>query len=50
MSVSPESHTSFSISRSDNPNNPNSMLQSPNPHLNPQAADIFSLGCVLLEM
>ncbi|KAM0330529.1 hypothetical protein ACHAQA_003476 [Verticillium albo-atrum] len=50
MSGSPETHTSFSIPRSDNPNNPNSMLQTPNPHLNPQTADVFSLGCVLLEM
>lgn len=50
MSTSPETHTNFSIPRSDNPSSPNAMLNSPNPHLNPQAADIFSLGCVLLEM
>lgn len=29
---------------------PNAMMSTPNPHLNPQAADIFSLGCVILEL
>lgn len=51
MSTSPETHTNFSIPRSgENPSSPNAMLHSPNPQLNPQAADVFSLGCVLLEM
>ncbi|KAH6688630.1 kinase domain-containing protein [Plectosphaerella plurivora] len=50
MSTSPETHTNFAIPRSDNPSSPNAMLHSPNPQLNPQAADVFSLGCVLLEM
>lgn len=50
MSTSPETHTNFSIPRSDNPSSPNAMLNTPNPHLCPQAADVFSLGCVLLEM
>ncbi|KAI1344027.1 kinase-like domain-containing protein [Xylariaceae sp. FL0016] len=29
---------------------PASALHAPNPHLNPQAADIFSLGCIILEL
>jgi serine/threonine protein kinase len=45
------SPTNFSITRGDyNPSTPNAMLQTPNPMLNPQAADIFSLGCVILEL
>jgi serine/threonine protein kinase len=31
-------------------NTPSAMLNTPNPHLNPQAADIFSLGCIILEL
>ncbi|KXH64339.1 protein kinase [Colletotrichum salicis] len=50
VSTSPETHTNFSIPRSDNPGSPNAMLNMPNPHLNPQAADIFSLGCVMLDL
>ncbi|ROT43293.1 hypothetical protein SODALDRAFT_355501 [Sodiomyces alkalinus F11] len=50
MSTSPENRTSFSIPRNDNPSSPSAMLQSPNPQLDAQAADVFSLGCVLLEM
>ncbi|GKT47051.1 uncharacterized protein ColSpa_07232 [Colletotrichum spaethianum] len=50
VSTSPETHTNFSIPRSDNPSSPNAMLNMPNPHLNPQAADIFSLGCVILDL
>ncbi|CAI4217282.1 unnamed protein product [Parascedosporium putredinis] len=29
---------------------PNAMMSAPNPHLNPQAADIFSLGCIILDL
>ncbi|KAK1986259.1 LOW QUALITY PROTEIN: kinase domain-containing protein [Colletotrichum cereale] len=50
VSTSPETHTNFSIPRSDNPSSPNAMLNMPNPYLNPQAADIFSLGCVILDL
>ncbi|KAK2735317.1 protein kinase domain-containing protein [Colletotrichum kahawae] len=50
MSTSPETHTNFSIPRSDNPSSPNAMLSMPNPQLSPQAADIFSLGCVILDL
>ncbi|KAI8634453.1 protein kinase [Xylariaceae sp. FL1651] len=49
-STSSES-TTFSISRGGlDVSNPASVLHAPNPHLNPQAADIFSLGCVILEL
>ncbi|KFA78410.1 hypothetical protein S40288_06405 [Stachybotrys chartarum IBT 40288] len=41
----------FNISRSlDNQGSPNAMLHTPTPQLNPQHADIFSLGCVILEL
>ncbi|TKW56988.1 hypothetical protein CTA1_13035 [Colletotrichum tanaceti] len=50
ISTSPETHTNFSIPRNDNPSSPNAMLNTPNPYLNPQAADIFSLGCVILDL
>ncbi|KAL0941087.1 protein kinase domain-containing protein [Colletotrichum truncatum] len=50
MSTSPEAHTNFSIPRSDNLSSPNAMLNTPNPQLSPQAADIFSLGCVILDL
>ncbi|KAI1102328.1 kinase-like domain-containing protein [Jackrogersella minutella] len=44
-------NSSFSISRGGMENgNPASMLHSPTPALNPQAVDIFSLGCVILEL
>ena len=52
MSTSPDSHN-FTISRSlteHGPNSPVTMMHAPTPHLNPQAADIFSLGCVILEL
>ncbi|KAI0013197.1 kinase-like domain-containing protein [Xylariaceae sp. FL0662B] len=43
--------TSFSISRGNSESSgPTSALHAPNPHLDPQAADIFSLGCVILEL
>ncbi|KAI0097693.1 protein kinase [Nemania sp. FL0031] len=44
--------TTFSISRggSDTTSNPSSALHTPNPLLDPQAADVFSLGCVILEL
>ncbi|OTB03420.1 hypothetical protein M426DRAFT_321793 [Hypoxylon sp. CI-4A] len=43
--------SSFSISRGSAENNhPASMLHAPTPSLNPQAVDIFSLGCVILEL
>ncbi|KAK2000237.1 kinase domain-containing protein [Colletotrichum falcatum] len=50
VSTSPETHANFSIPRNDNPSSPNAMLNMPNPYLNPQAADIFSLGCVILDL
>ncbi|OTA90804.1 hypothetical protein M434DRAFT_397678 [Hypoxylon sp. CO27-5] len=44
-------NSSFSISRGGSESvNPASMLHSPTPALNPQAVDIFSLGCVILEL
>ncbi|KAI0517362.1 protein kinase [Xylaria bambusicola] len=44
--------TTFSISRggSETSSNASSALHTPNPLLDPQAADIFSLGCVILEL
>ena len=49
--ASPESY-SFSISRgqSDHSSSPAALMQAPTPHLNPQAADVFSLACVILEL
>ncbi|KAK1761469.1 protein kinase [Echria macrotheca] len=51
LSTSPESNN-FAISRSmtDHVNTPAAMMHTPTPHLNPQAADVFSLGCVILEL
>lgn len=52
ISSSPDS-TSFSISRSNTlPSSTDVTLlhNQPTPHLSPQAADIFSLGCVILEL
>lgn len=52
LSSSPDNLT-FNIARSAadyNPNSPVAMLHTPNPHLNPQTADIFSLGCIILEL
>jgi serine/threonine protein kinase len=51
-STSSESSITFSISRggSDYSSSASSALHTPNPLLDPQAADIFSLGCVILEL
>ncbi|KAK4455464.1 protein kinase [Podospora aff. communis PSN243] len=52
LSTSPDNHN-FAISRSltdYGPNSPMAMMHAPTPHLNPQAADVFSLGCVILEL
>lgn len=50
MATSPESF-SFSINRSmTDYNNPLALMNAPTPQLNPQAADVFSLGCVILEL
>ncbi|XXG97224.1 Protein sof1 [Hypoxylon texense] len=44
-------NSTFSISRgSSEAGTPASMLHTPTPSLNPQAVDIFSLGCVILEL
>lgn len=49
LSSSPET-TAISILRPEYASyKPNAMMSSPNPHLNPQAADIFSLGCIILD-
>ncbi|KAK7977473.1 hypothetical protein PG996_003528 [Apiospora saccharicola] len=50
-STSPSDHT-FSIPRhgSEPSNNLTPASHTPTPNLNPQAADIFSLGCVILEL
>ncbi|KAI1351876.1 protein kinase [Xylaria sp. FL0043] len=54
-STSSES-TTFSISRGGSDtsgssgSNASSVLHTPNPLLDPQAADVFSLGCVILEL
>lgn len=51
LSTSPN-NTTFSISRSGSEysNSPVAMMHAPTPQLSPQAADIFSLGCVILEL
>jgi serine/threonine protein kinase len=51
VSTSPGNY-SFSISRGgiDHANNTAPAAPAPTPYLNPQAADIFSLGCVVLEL
>lgn len=52
LSSSPE-NTTFSISRGGSEHSstsPVAMMHAPTPHLSPQAADIFSLGCVVLEL
>ncbi|KAI0407905.1 kinase-like domain-containing protein [Xylaria palmicola] len=52
VSMSSES-TTFSISRGGSDTSStttSSVLHTPNPLLEPQAADIFSLGCVILEL
>jgi len=51
LSSSPENLCNISIPRTEHPPySPNAMLNTPNPHLNPQSADIFSLGCIILEL
>ncbi|KAJ2898670.1 kinase domain-containing protein [Zalerion maritima] len=47
-STSPDQYT-CSISRSDSSSS-GTIYNTPAPQLNPQAADIFSLGCVILEL
>ncbi|KAK3320917.1 kinase-like domain-containing protein [Cercophora scortea] len=50
-STSPEGGQSFISRMTDyGVNTPMAMMHAPTPHLNPQAADIFSLGCVILEL
>lgn len=50
LATSPES-AGFSIPRVlEQSGTPNAMLHTPTPQLNPQHADIFSLGCVILEL
>ncbi|KAI0142988.1 kinase-like domain-containing protein [Xylariaceae sp. FL1272] len=46
---SPDSNT-FHINRGATEHTPSSAMHTPTPHLDPQAADIFSLGCVMLEL
>ncbi|KAI1388927.1 kinase-like domain-containing protein [Hypoxylon trugodes] len=45
-------NSSFSINRgtSESSTSPSSLLHSPTPSLNPLAVDIFSLGCIILEL
>ncbi|KAI0479180.1 kinase domain-containing protein [Xylariaceae sp. FL0804] len=47
-------HLTFPISRGNGggpePSSPASALRAPNPALDPQAADVYSLGCVALEL
>jgi serine/threonine protein kinase len=50
LSASPE-NTTFAISRSGfDHSGPMAAMHAPNPELNPQAADVFSLGCIILEL
>ncbi|KAK3315123.1 kinase domain-containing protein [Apodospora peruviana] len=52
FSTSPDT-LNFSISRSmtdHGGNSPMALMHAPTPQLNPQAADVFSLGCVILEL
>ncbi|KAI9171001.1 hypothetical protein HJFPF1_00480 [Paramyrothecium foliicola] len=50
LATSPES-AGFNIPRVlEQSGTPSSMLHTPTPQLNPQHADIFSLGCVILEL
>jgi len=52
LSASPD-RTTFAISRGGLPDGAGGAalgLATPNPQLNPQAADVFSLGCLLLEL
>ncbi|SPO03454.1 uncharacterized protein DNG_06137 [Cephalotrichum gorgonifer] len=47
----PENKMAISILRHEySSHKPHAMLSTPNPHLNPKAADIFSLGCIILEL
>lgn len=49
--ASPES-PNYITSRStpDSSQHPMAMMHAPTPHLSPQAADIFSLGCIILDL
>ncbi|KAI2611096.1 kinase-like domain-containing protein [Hypoxylon fragiforme] len=50
-SISSSEHSAFSINRAGSDGGYSaSMPHAPTPSLNPQAADIFSLGCVILEL
>lgn len=50
-SASSADNASFNIARGhDLSNSPNAMLLTPNPQLSPQQADVFSLGCIILEL
>ena len=52
VSTSPDSYA-FSISRTPpehGTSNPLALMHAPTPQLDPQAADVFSLGCVILEL
>ncbi len=49
-SMSPETAATFSISRAGDLASLITMKHAPNPHLDPQAADVFSLGCIILEL
>jgi serine/threonine protein kinase len=49
-SISPEG-ANFNIPKGpDGASSPSAAFHSPNPQLNPQQADIFSLGCIFLEL
>ncbi|KAH7040156.1 kinase-like domain-containing protein [Microdochium trichocladiopsis] len=48
-SASPPGNTTFAISRS-YPDPPPPAAHKPVPQLDPQAADVFSLGCIILEI
>lgn len=50
LSASPPDRSAIYILRSEYASKPTAMLSTPNPHLNPQAADIFSLGCIILDL
>ncbi|KKA28987.1 hypothetical protein TD95_004627 [Thielaviopsis punctulata] len=50
LSSSPDNHLAISIPRGGEFASPSAILHTPNPQLSPQAADIFSLGCIILEL
>lgn len=50
-SSSPLDHNNVGLPRgAELSSSPNAMLSAPNPQLSPQQADIFSLGCIILEL